>query len=181
MIAYHVITDKPIQLGEQIIFDKTHHNGVYKRVYDKIEIVNDIYKNPTKYNADSLEYPVMVALRELALEEVRLEKYPVYPSRMSCLYVSKTLKEADDWGKYFAEIGRPTYSIARLEIKGNCFAGDATKCFDGGLDQQENLRLAEIYWENKHNDINNPPICEMLVDGTITVIEIIKEINANIE
>ncbi len=44
-----------------------------------------------------------------------------YPSRMSCLYVSKTLKEADDWGKYFAEIGRPTYSIAKLEIKGSCF------------------------------------------------------------
>ena len=46
MFAYHVITDRPIQLGEQIIFDETHHNGVYKRVYDKIEIVNDIYNNP---------------------------------------------------------------------------------------------------------------------------------------
>lgn len=103
-----------------------------------------------------------------------------YPSRMSCLYVSKTLKEADDWGKYFAEIGRPTYSIAKLEIKGSCFVGDATKCFDGKLDKQKNIRLAETYWENKHNDISNPPICEMLVDGTITVIEIIKEISANI-
>lgn len=123
----------------------------------------------------------MVALRELALEEAGLEKYPAYPSGMSCLYVSKTLKEADDWGKYFTEIGRPTYSIAKLEIKGNCFVGDATKCFDGRLDKQENLRLDESYWENKHNDINNPSICEMLVDGTITVIEIIKEINANIE
>ncbi len=30
MFAYHVITDRPIQLGEQIIFDETHHNGVYK-------------------------------------------------------------------------------------------------------------------------------------------------------
>jgi len=100
---------------------------------------------------------------------------------MSCLYASKTLKEAGDWAKYFAEIGRPTYSIVKLEIKGNCFVGDATKCFDGGLDKQENIRLAEAYWENKHNDINHPPICEMLVDGTITVVEIIKEINANIE
>jgi len=63
MFAYHVITDKPIQLGQQIIFDKTHHSGVYKRVYNKIDIVNDIYQNPDKYNADSLEYPVKVALR----------------------------------------------------------------------------------------------------------------------
>ncbi|MCX4299129.1 MAG: DUF2441 domain-containing protein [Lachnospiraceae bacterium] len=181
MFAYHVITDRPIQLGEQIIFDETHHNGVYKRVYDKIEIVNDIYNNPAKYKPDSLEYPVKVALREFALEEVRLEKYPAYPSRMSCLYVSKTFKEADNWAKYFAEIGRPTYNIAKVETEGNCFVGDATKCFDGSLDKQENLRLAEAYWENKHNDITNPPVCEMLVDGTITVIEIIKEINANME
>ena len=108
MFAYHVITDKPIQIGKQIIFDRTHHNGVYKRVCEKIQTVNDIYNNPSKYNADSIDYPVMVALRELALEEVRLKKYPTYPSRMSCLYVSKTLEEADNWGKYFAEIGRPT-------------------------------------------------------------------------
>ncbi len=153
---------------------------MHQRVYEKIEIVNDIYNNPSKYNTGSLEYSVMVALRELALEETRLEKYPGYPSRMSCLYVSKTLKEADDWGKYFAEIGRPTYGIAKLEIKGNCFIGDATKCFDGGTDRQENLRLAALYWENKHTDMDNPPICEMIVDGIITVVEIIKEINANI-
>lgn len=181
MFAYHVITDRPVEKGQQIIFDETHHNGVYQRVYERIEIVNDIYNNPAKYNSGSLEYPVKVALRELALEETRLKKYPAYPSRMSCLYVSKTLKEAEDWGKYFAEIGRPVYSIAKLEINGNCFVGDATKCFDGGTDRQENLRLAGLYWENKHTSTDNPPICEMLVDGTIKVIEIIKEINANVE
>lgn len=181
MFAYHVITDRPIEIGQQIIFDEIHHNGVYQRVYEKIEIVNDVYNNPNKYSSDSLEYPVMVALRELALEEVRLKKYPTHPSRMSCLYVSETLKEAEDWEKYFVEIGRPTYSIAKLEIKGNCFTGDAIKCFDGGLDKQENLRLAELYWENKNTDIENPPICEMLVDGIIIITEIVKEINANIE
>ena len=62
---------------------------------------------------------------ELALEKVRRKKYPQYPSRMSCLYVSKNFDEADNWGKYFAKIGRPTYSIVKLKIEGNCFIGDA--------------------------------------------------------
>lgn len=69
----------------------------------------------------------------------------------------------------------------KLEVHGNCFIGDATKCFDGKLEKNENLRLAEIYWENKMDHGNQSSICEMLVDGKITVVEIVKEINANLE
>lgn len=181
MYAYHVVTDRPMKVGQQIIFDETHHNGVYQRVYDKLDIVREIYSNPAKYSAETLEHHTSVAMRELALEKVRKKMYPEYPSRMSCLYVSKTFEEADNWGKFFAEIGRPTYSIVKLEIDGNCFIGDATKCFDAQLDEQENLRLAEIYWKNESNDADNQPILEMLVDGHIKVVELIKEINANIK
>lgn len=181
MYAYHVVTDRPMYVGQQIIFDENHHSGVYERVYDKIDIVKDIYTNPSKYNAEALEHHTAVALRELALEEVRQKKYSHYPSRMGCLYVSKTLEEAENWGKFFAKIGRPTYHIVKLEIKGNCFVGDATKCFKGLLDKEENLKLAEIYWESKVDTTNEQSICEMLVDGQITVMEIVKEINANVE
>ena len=165
MYAYHVATDRPMKVGQQIIFDETHHNGVYQRVCDKINIVKDIYSYPEKYSSEMLEHHTSVSMRELALEEVRKKKYPAYPSRMSCLYVSKTFEEADNWGKYFAKIGRPTYSIVKLEIDGNCFFGDATKCFDAQLNEQENLRMAEIYWKNESNEADNPPIVEMLVDG----------------
>lgn len=181
MYVYHVVTDRPMKAGQQIIFDEMHYNGVHQRVYDKINIVKEIYSNPAEYSAESLEHHTSVAMRELALEEVRKKKYPTYPSRMSCLYVSKTFEEADNWGKFFAKIGRPTYSIVKLEVDGNCFVGDATKCFDAQLDEQENLRLAEIYWKNESNDAENPPIVEILVDGYIRVVEIIKEINANIK
>lgn len=181
MYVYHVVTDRPMQVGQQIIFDEAHHSGVYQRVMEKLDIVNDIYANPEKYDAETLEHHTSVALRELALEEVRKEKYPNYPSRMGCLYVSKSLEEADNWGQFFARIGRPTYSIVKLEVQGNCFVGDATKCFDGQPLEEENLRLAELYWENKPNEDGEPPICEMLVDGQIRVVEIVKEINANIK
>lgn len=180
MYVYHVVTDRPMYVGQEIIFDENHHSGVYQRVYEKIDIINKIYANPSEYNADDLEHHTSVALRELALEEVRQKKYPQYPSRLSCLYVSKTFEEADNWGIYFAQIGRPTYCIVKLEVNGNCFIGDATNCFKGTTDKAESLRLAEIYWENKTNKSDEDPVWEMLVDGKITVVEIIKEINANI-
>lgn len=181
VFVYHVVTDRPMYVGQRIIFDEEHHSGVYQRVYDKIDIVNDIYANPDKYDAEKLEHHTSVALRELALEEVRQKKYPQYPSRMGCLYVSKSFEEAENWGKFFSEIGRPTYHIVKLDVKGNCFMGDATKCFKGQLSREENLRLAEIYWENSVDTGNQHAICEMLVNGEIVVVEIVKEINANIE
>ena len=179
MLVYHVVTDRPMYVGQKIVFDEYHHSGVYQRVYEKLDTVNHIYEHPAEYNPDTLEHHTSVALRELALEEVRQKKYPHYPSRMSCLYVSKTLAEAENWGKFFAEIGRPTYHIVKLDVAGNCFVGDATKCFRGQLSKEENLRLAEHYWENESRE-DHTPICEMLVDGEITVVEIVKEINANI-
>jgi len=181
MYAYHVVTDRPMYVGQQIIFDESHHSGVYRRVYDKLDIVNEIYANQSDYDAETLEHHISVALRELALEEVRQKKYPQYPSRMGCLYVSETLEEAEQWGKFFVEIGRPTYHIVKLKVEGNCFVGDATKCFKGQPSKEENLRLAEIYWESKADDFNPQAVREMLVNGHITVVEIVKEINANIE
>ena len=180
MLAYHVVTDRPMYVGQRIIFDEDHHSGVYQRVYDKLDIVNDIYANPSKYDAEALEHHVSVALRELALEEVRQKKYPQYPSRMGCLYVSESLEEAEKWGKFFAELGRPTYHIVKLDIKGNCFVGDATKCFKGQLSKEENFRLAEDYWKSSIDTENKQTVREMLVNGKITVTEIVKEINANI-
>lgn len=180
MFAYHVVTDRPMHVGQQIRFDETHHSGVYQRVHEKLGLVRDIYANPSRYDADTLEHHASVALRELALEEVRREKYPAYPSRMSCLYVSQTLALAESWAAFFVRIGRPTYHIVRLEIDGRCFVGDAAKCFKARLSRQENLALAERYWKNDPDDSTEPPVWETLVDGEITVIEIVKEINANI-
>ena len=116
MYAYHVVTDRPMQVGQTIIFDETHHSGVFQRVYEKIDVVNDIYANSDKYDRENMEHHTSVALRELALEEVRRKMYPQYPSRLSCLYVTKTLEEAERWGEFFAKIGRPTYGIVKLKI-----------------------------------------------------------------
>ena len=45
---FHVISDIPKKVGEHIILDDKHPNGVHKRVYEELETVNDIYNNPGK-------------------------------------------------------------------------------------------------------------------------------------
>ena len=173
--AFHVVTEHRMYLGQHIIFDENHHNGVYKRVMDKLPVVNDIYAHPDKYTEKELDYPTIVALRELALEEVRVKKYPSYPSRMACLYVSNDLQTALDWAEYFIKIGRPTFQIVKIKVNGNIFTGDAVKCFDATIDKSSNLIMAERYWRNEDNSPDEPPINEILVSGELEVAEILKE------
>ena len=84
-IYYHVISDIPKKAGEHFVLDSEHPNGVHKRVYEQLAVVEDIYSNPEKYKDTELSHSVDVALRELALEKVRKEKYPNYPSRMAAI------------------------------------------------------------------------------------------------
>ena len=61
---------------------------------------------------------------------------------------------------------------------------DATRkymVFEGKKVLKENLKLAEDYWKSGTDEKHQPKICEMLVDGDIVVVEIVKEINANIK
>ena len=34
--AYHIVTDRPMEKGQHIIFNDVNYSGVYKRVNDKI-------------------------------------------------------------------------------------------------------------------------------------------------
>ena len=179
-VYYHVISDIPKVKGEHLLLDDRHPNRVYARVSRQMNAVRDVYADPKKYERQELPHDLLVALRELALEKVRKEKYPRYPSRMAALYVSRTFEEAERWGEFFARIGRPTYGIARIRSNGRVFIGDACKCFDGTASEAENLRLAEKYWENAADESEEPPVTEILVDGDIEILEIIKVIDANI-
>lgn len=174
-IYYHVVTERPMVLNQEIVFDENHHSGVYDRVNAFKDKVEEIYANPKKYEGVELEHHLKVAFRELALEEVRKEKYPNYPSRLASLYVSNSLEEAEKWYNMFIEWGRPTYSIVKVEVDGNVYVGDAWNCFEGTIDKNKNLELAENYWKYEKNNRVKEPIVEILANGRIKVIEIVKE------
>ena len=178
--AYHVVTDRPMEVGQKIIFDENNHSGVYKRVMEKLPIVEQIYKNPQNYTGE-LEHHTMVALRELALEEVRKQKFPNYPSRMAALYVSEQLEDAKNWCDLFVKLNRPTYSIVKLKINGNKFIGDANNCFKATSNKDDNLKNAQRYWLNLENESGANRINEILVDGEIEVVEIVEVINKNLD
>ncbi|MBR5419656.1 MAG: GNAT family N-acetyltransferase [Lachnospiraceae bacterium] len=180
-IFYHVISDRPKTAGEHFCVDEAHPNGVWDRVQAEADTVKDIREHPEKYEGHGLEHHTDVALRELALEKVRKEKFPQYPSRMASLYVSRDYKEAEQWADYFVKLGRPVYGIAKIKVKGKVFYGDACKCFDGSVNEEENLHRAEIYWQNWGKDDGQDPIVEVLADGEIEVLEIMKEINAKLK
>lgn len=178
ILAYHVVTDRPMKVGQHIFFDDCHHSGVHRRVMALADMVEDVYANPEKFPLP-LEHHLGVALRELAMEEVRQARYAQYPSRMACLYVSGTLEEARRWGQFFSRIGRPTYAIVEIRSAGRVFVGDACNCFDGTLDKSTNLAKADHYWQNLPND-EGEPVQEMLLDGEIEVVRIVEEINTNL-
>ena len=176
---YHVVTEKPMKVGQEIIFDQYNHSGVYERVYNLEDKVQEIYCNPTKYQNEEFDHHTKVALRELALEEVRKNKYPSYPSRLTSLYVSKSLEEAKNWYEYFISLGRPTYQIVKISVDGNSFKGDACNCFEGTSNKQYNLEQSEIYWSGNSNNKGEKPIYETIVDGKIKIVEIIKNNESN--
>lgn len=101
--AYHVVTEKPMDIGQKIIFDKSHHNGVYNRVttFMKITRGEDVQGGLANLIRADMAKWAKVAYRELAIEKVRREEFPHYPSRLACLYTSRNLEEAKNWADFF--------------------------------------------------------------------------------
>ena len=173
--VYHVVTERPMRLGQVISLGGNYHNGVYNRVTTFFNIINDSeFQNEISDLIKSdMENWAKVAHREAALEKVRLEGFKNYPSRMACLYTSRTLEEAENWAEFFKTLGRRVYSIVKLQVNGNIFDADACNCFDGTENEAENIEKAFHYW---NKDIKNEkPVIETLVDGEITVVEIVRE------
>lgn len=155
--AYHVVTERPMTVGQVLCLDETYPSGVYRRVMEKVPMVEEIYQNPGAWAGKPLEHHTMVALRELALEQVRREQFPQHPSRLHCLYVSETREEAQQWASFFASLGRPTYHIVKLQVRGRKFVGNANLCFDATVNQEENRRLAQRYWSLALDPAGQPP------------------------
>lgn len=64
------------------------------------------------------------AVRETIVEMVRLQEFPEYPSRLSCLYASKSYEDALKWKTLFDSYNREVLQIVKLRVIGNSFEGD---------------------------------------------------------
>ncbi len=181
-IFYHAYSGEKVNVGDILVFNSDTHNKMYDQVYNneyKIDgidanelLINKKRNNDKEFSVDEFELVLNTinndafALRELALEEVRSSKYPSYPSRLSCLYVTKTKEEAINWTEILKRNKKECTQILALELTGEIF------CFDGNLMKRQNvsyqkhLENAELYWNSI--DSNNS---EIIFYGEAKVIE----------
>ncbi|AHV96977.1 hypothetical protein PSAB_10235 [Paenibacillus sabinae T27] len=95
---------------------------------DFIKILQGHYTNEglnlNKENADvAIKYMDQTtrAIREVVVEMVRLQEYPEYPSRLSCLYAAKSYEDALKWKELFDSYNRKVLQIVKLRVIGNSF------------------------------------------------------------
>jgi len=187
--AYHLVTKKKSVLGQVIHFDKKKKNALYNFFFEKerlnskgedfIQILYGNYANDGLHlNRENAEVAIKYvsqtirAIREAIVEMVRLEEHPEYPSRLSCLYAARSYEDILKWEKLFNSFNREVLQIVRLKVTGNYFEGDANLLpKEDGVSFSKKIDQAREYW--KSNGTSDLP--ELLIDGKIEVVEIIKE------
>ncbi|MEK4246253.1 DUF2441 domain-containing protein [Psychrobacillus sp. FSL K6-2684] len=189
LIVYHIVTRKKMKVGQIINFEKNQRNTLYRFFFEREHLNSKgedfikIFQNQftdeglklTKEDSEvGRQYfdQTTRAIRETVAEMVRLEEYPDYPSRLSCLYATKNFEDALKWVEIFNSYNRQVLQLVSLRVFGKSFEGDASLLpKEDGASFSSKIEQARDYW--KGNVKSELP--ELLVDGKIEVIEIIKE------
>jgi len=116
---YHLVTRKPMHVGQKIIFDTTHKNKLYSFFLDNNfknktnESVDQVINHlGTKIDNEELSFlknslsHTSRAIREVITEMIRLEYFPTLPSRFECLYGSDSLQGIFEWKELFESYNR---------------------------------------------------------------------------
>ncbi|MGG0276649.1 DUF2441 domain-containing protein [Bacillus rhizoplanae] len=189
LYAYHIVTRKKMSLGQIINFDKSQNNTLYRFFFEReqlnskgedfIQIFQGHYTNEgLNLNKEDSEVAIKYidqtirAIREVIVEMVRLQEYPEYPSRLSCLYAAKSYEDALKWKELFDSYNRKVLQIVKLRVIGNSFEGDGNLLpKEDGIPFSQKIEQAREYW--KGNVKNELP--ELLISGKIEVVEIIND------
>ncbi len=133
-------TRKKMALGQIVNFDKNQKNTLYHFFFDKeqlnfkgedfIQILHGHYTNEglklDKENADvAFKYveQTIRAIREIIVEMVRLQEYPEYPSRLSCLNAAKNYQDGTPFSQKIEQAreywkGNTNNGLSELLING---------------------------------------------------------------
>jgi len=190
--AYHIVTRKEMKIGQIIQFDTNQTNTLYRFFFERkqlnsigedgMKILNNHYKNDELHINNENAKVVMNymdqtirAVRETIVEMVRLQEYPEYPSRLSCLYAAKSYEDALKWKALFDSYNREVLQIVKLRVIGSSFEGDGTLLpKEDGISFSQKIEQAKEYWKgNVQNDLP-----ELLINGEIEVVEIIDDFSS---
>ena len=190
LILYQVATNRNYKVGETFVFDKNTKNGQYEKVFNSSFIdgntrfCDKLYKiSKSKFKrfkksqlfkiAHSLDtYDVI--LRDLALEDIRKNFYPDYPSRFHSMYLVETIEQALNYFDEKATVKDNSYQLVAVKLNGIIFRAGIKECLVGRCGQSYTyyLEKAKAYWTQ---DCPKNQAVEVLFEGKAEIVEILKE------
>ncbi|OOZ81626.1 hypothetical protein BHL35_08000 [Bacillus cereus] len=190
--VYHIVTRKKMKIGQSIQFNKNQTNTLFHFFFerkhlnssgeDSIQILKEHYTNEELHIKNENAIVVMNymdqtirAIRETIVEMVRLQEYPDYPSRLSCLYAAKSYEDALKWKALFDSYNREVLQIVKLRVIGSSFEGDGNLLpKEDAIPFSQKMEQAREYWKG---NVNNE-LPELLINGEIEVVEIIDDFSS---
>ena len=183
MKYYHLVTRIPMYEGQIIDFSGDGNNRLYdfwmKREArrndgaDVFQVLNESdYSDAGKLVIQDYVYNQSRAVRETITELVRATEFPEKPSRLKCLYVCKTVEEAEKWKENFLSYNRKILQMVELSSDGDSFTGDAIFLPQiNGDSFEKKIAQAREYWSGKIKG----ELVETLLGGKIKVERIVEE------
>ncbi len=187
--VYHLVTRKRFHLNQALEFNDQTKNRLHDFFIDR-EIRNqkgeDFYQILDKSRSETgihinkedsetiFKYAGITSrsIRETILEMVRLRNYASSPSRLNCLYAARNYDEVSKWKSIFESYDREILQVVKLSFDGRYFEGDGSLIPElDGCSFSTKINQAEKYWKGGP-DCKLP---EVLIDGKITVIEIVDD------
>lgn len=190
LILYQVATDRNYKVGDKFVFGN-ESNVQRQRVYDtKFFIDGKSYHQIGFEFAESrklLKNKKLIinlskalaesdfVIRELAIEEVRKEKFPQCPSRLKCMFLTDKKENVMSGVKEFYKKGFGTqFQAVTVKVTGNIFYAKSVVMPRIGLSYGGYKELAEKYWsqDQKVDD----EVQEILFEGEAEIVEILDEV-----
>lgn len=193
LILYQVATDRNYKVGDILEFNKDIPNGQFNRVFSTDFRLNDIRPSDEMYSvanrkfkkfkskddaykiAHILEY-YDVSIKEIALEEVRREKFPNLPSRLHCMYLSISkdiaLQNVKSMANSREKNGKHFQAVA-VKLNGTIFKAGKVYVNREAKSYEYYKEKANAYWKQK--GLKDEEVKEILFEGKAEIIQILDE------
>lgn len=120
--------------------------------------------------ASHLLYGANLFKREMALEEVRKQKFPDLPSRKHSIWLCDE-KGLEFWKDQISHHGEIPSDLYRLSVTGNLFKTSDSFIPNNYEGYETNLQEAEQYWNPKFDNEDQENRAEYLFQGKIKILE----------
>lgn len=195
-VFYQIATNRDFKVGDKLHFGE-EING-QSRIFDFSYNINGrplyklAYENANKgiFKDKKLTFELAKALsnydlfmREIALENVRKEKFPNLPSRFFCMYLSEHKEEMMETFNKYRNINPKSFAVRNpgdfyqaiaVKVTGEVFFAKEVGIGREGISFNDYKKRAVEYWSQSQT--SNEKTKEILFVGDAEVIEIIDEL-----